>query len=304
MTQSEYKFHLVDRLQKIRQMYEEYDLEHKAYISFSGGKDSVVLSNLFDLAVPENKIPRVFINTGIDLKAITSYVKEFGREDERLVIIKPLQNISILLNKFGYPFKSKDHSQKVATYQKSGECKTVTDYLGRGNKKTFLCPSILKQCFTPSFKLKVSDECCKKLKKEPASKWSKENNRPIAITGIRKGEGGVRSSMKGCTVFSNDNSAELKKFHPLFPVGNDFIDMHIKVQGLRLCEVYYAPYNFSRTGCVGCPFTLKLQDQLDILEKLMPDEKKKAEIIWKPVYKEYRKIGYRLRKDDNQLNLF
>ena len=40
------------------------NLENNAYISFSGGKDSTILHYLIDLALPNNKIPRVFINTG------------------------------------------------------------------------------------------------------------------------------------------------------------------------------------------------------------------------------------------------
>lgn len=32
------------------------------------------------------------------------------------------------------------------------------------------------------------------------------------------------------------------------------------------------------------------------IEKTLPLEKKKAEAIWKEVYKEYRKLNYRLKK--------
>lgn len=93
-------------------MDEDFDLEHNAYISFSGGKDSTVLSVLVDLALPGNKIPRVYINTGIDYRAITDFVREYGESDKRLQIIKPSQNIRAMLESYGYPFKSKEHSQK------------------------------------------------------------------------------------------------------------------------------------------------------------------------------------------------
>ena len=39
------------------------------------------------------------------------------------------------------------------------------------------------------------------------------------------------------------------------------------------------------------------------MEKLLPIEKKQCEIIWKPVYEEYRKVGYRLKRY-KQLKLF
>lgn len=75
------EFMLVDRVQKIRSMNELYDLEHNAYISFSGGKDSTVLSHLIDEALPGNRIPRVYINTGIEYKMVVAFVE---RERERL----------------------------------------------------------------------------------------------------------------------------------------------------------------------------------------------------------------------------
>jgi 3'-phosphoadenosine 5'-phosphosulfate sulfotransferase (PAPS reductase)/FAD synthetase len=275
-------------------MNELYDLEHKAYISFSGGKDSTVLSALIDLALPGNQIPRVYINTGIDYRAIVDFVRGYGKRDRRLQIIKPTQNIKIMLEKYGYPFKSKEHSQKVSYYQHSGMCKTVLDYLGQGNKKDFLCPEKLRYNFTPDFKIKVSDKCCKKLKKEPAEKWGKENNRPITITGIRQGEKGLRQSLSGCAVFYDDNCKELKKFHPLFPLSEKWIDEFIDRYNIELCNLYYPPYNFKRTGCKGCPYSLDLQNQLYIMSVYFPAERKQCELIWGKIYDEYRRIGYRL----------
>ena len=46
---TENQFLLNDRCQKIRQIYEEYDLENTAYLSFSGGKDSTLLSDYIDI---------------------------------------------------------------------------------------------------------------------------------------------------------------------------------------------------------------------------------------------------------------
>lgn len=68
MTENE--FMLQDRIAKIKSINEQYDLENKAYISFSGGKDSTVLHYLIDEALPGNKIPRVFLNTGIEYKDV------------------------------------------------------------------------------------------------------------------------------------------------------------------------------------------------------------------------------------------
>ena len=70
---------LTDRLQKIRQIITKYG-EENFYVSFSGGKDSTVLSALIDMAIPGNKIPRVYANTGIEYRLIYEFVE---RERER-----------------------------------------------------------------------------------------------------------------------------------------------------------------------------------------------------------------------------
>lgn len=63
MTENE--FILQDRLGVIRDTINKYG-EDNFYISFSGGKDSTVVHHLVDMALPGNKIPRVFANTGIE----------------------------------------------------------------------------------------------------------------------------------------------------------------------------------------------------------------------------------------------
>lgn len=63
---TEFDFDLADRIQKIKSINNLYNLEKNAFISFSGGKDSTVLSKVIDLALPDNNIPRVFFNTGIE----------------------------------------------------------------------------------------------------------------------------------------------------------------------------------------------------------------------------------------------
>ena len=68
------EFLLQDRLQKIRQIIRKYG-EENFYLSFSGGKDSTVLSHLLDMALPNNKIPRVYANTGIEYRLILEFVE-------------------------------------------------------------------------------------------------------------------------------------------------------------------------------------------------------------------------------------
>ena len=59
---TDYEFLLADRISKIKSINDRYDLSNKAYLSFSGGKDSTVLHYLIDEALPDNSIPRVYFN--------------------------------------------------------------------------------------------------------------------------------------------------------------------------------------------------------------------------------------------------
>ena len=105
----------------------------------------------------------------------------------------------------------------------------------------------------------------------------------------------------GCTVFDGD---KLIKFHPLKVVDEEFEQLFIEKYNIKLCKLYYPPYNFKRTGCKGCPFALDLNNQLEIMKEYLPNEKKQCELIWKPVYTEYRKLDYRLKDNENQISMF
>lgn len=290
---------LFDRINVIKDVFRIYG-EENFYVSFSGGKDSTVIHHLIDEVLPNNRIPRVFCNTGIEYEAIVKFVKEMKKHDDRIVIIDPSKNISVTLKEDGYPFKSKIHSRKVATFQRSGMGKTVDEYVN-GERGKYLCPKALKYQFSDDFNLKVSGKCCDRLKKEPFKKWEKENSRNVCITGMMSQEGGARESIKGCVI--TDNDGKIKKFHPLLKVTEEWENWYIKRNNIQLCELYYEPYNFKRTGCKGCPYSLTLQDQLETMSRLLPRERKQCESIWKPVYEEYRRIGYRL-KDSEQIKLF
>lgn len=300
MTENE--FILQDRIMKIQAINEQYDLENNAYLSFSGGKDSVVLHYLLDMALPNNNIPRLFLNTGIEYIDMVKFVRSMAEKDYRIVIHNSGVNIPSMLNKYGYPFKSKEHSHILHLWQNNNDSKVGKYYLTKDGNRYKTCPKCLEYQFTKDFNINISDKCCYKLKKEIAKKWEKLNNKSVCMTGMRKSEGGERTSMS-CIITDKDNN--LKKFHPLSVVSNEWENWFIEKYNIQLCKLYYPPYNFQRTGCRGCPFSLNLQHDLDIMEELLPLDYKVANRIWKPVYDEYKRIGFRLRKEDkNQMTIW
>lgn len=323
----DFELTLFDRLEVIKSTINKYG-EENFYVSFSGGKDSVVLHNLIDLALPNNKIPRVFFNTGIEYNKIVSFVRSLAEKDSRIIIVNCGINIKKMLEKKGYPFKSKEHSHKLSVYQNNKDlCNKIIDEVNKNPEKLndinylnsmpkgaktlilyrfgirfnggirssmMTIPKCLHYQMTNDFQLKISDQCCYELKKKSAKKWEKENNKSIVITGMKREEGGTRKAIKGCVL--TDKNGNIIKFHPLIVVSNEFENWIIAKYKIRLCELYYPPYNFKRTGCKGCPYSLDLQEQLEIMETYLLAERKQCELIWKPVYNEYRRIGYRLNK--------
>lgn len=296
---------LYDRIEIIKTTNQKYDLENNAYLSFSGGKDSTILHYLLDMALPNNKIPRVFINTGIEYNDIVAFVEDLAKTDERFVILKPSLPIKKTLDTYGYPFKSKEHSLRVYQFNKGSNKnyikKYLTGYEVNGKKTTFVCPKCLLYQFEEKGKYNYSNLCCYKMKKEPAHKWAKENHKPIVITGMLNEEGGNRKRL-GCIITDN-KTKKLLKFHPLIKVNSEWEKWFAEQYNIKFCKLYYPPYNFVRSGCKGCPYSLTLAEQLETMELYLPNERKQCEIIWKPVYEEYRRIGYRLKKNQ-QMKLF
>ena len=111
-----FEFNLEDRIAKIKAINEQYNLEKYGYVSCSGGLDSMVVSALLDVALPNNKIPRVFMNTGIEYSDIVKFIKEVAKKDSRFIICSSGVNIKQMQQKDGYPFKSKQHAHNMAIY--------------------------------------------------------------------------------------------------------------------------------------------------------------------------------------------
>lgn len=293
MTNDEAEFLLFDRITKIQSVMRQHG-EDKFALSFSGGKDSTVLHYLLDEALPGNRIPRLFADTGIEFRAIVDFVNNLKEKDDRIVILKPRVNIKKMLEAEGYPFKSKKHALNVARFQKRGMQNYVKRYYeGTTVRADMRCPQILKYQFEQELPFKISDVCCDRLKKDPLKDYQKEHNKPYSIIGLRIEERGRRAFTK-CMVWRGGKL----RFHPLAVTTEEWINWYIEKRGIQLCKLYSPPYNFERTGCKGCPFAVHLQDQLEVMQAFFPKEREQCEIIWKPVYEEYRRLGYRLKKEE------
>lgn len=89
--------------QRIREWVHRWG-EDGVYIAFSGGKDSTVLLDIARQEYPD--MVAVFVNTGLEFPEIVQFVKQF----ENVEIIRPSMNFKQVIQKYGYPFISKEVS--------------------------------------------------------------------------------------------------------------------------------------------------------------------------------------------------
>lgn len=92
--------------QRIRDWVANYGVDG-VYVSFSGGKDSTVLLHIAREIYPS--IKAVFVDTGLEYPEIRQFVKTFDNVDW----IKPKMNFRKVIEKYGYPFISKEVSECV-----------------------------------------------------------------------------------------------------------------------------------------------------------------------------------------------
>lgn len=91
---------------RIRQWVNEFG-EEGVYVSFSGGKDSTVLLHLIREMYP--RVPAVFCDTGLEYPEIRDFVKTF----DNVTWLRPEMNFRQVIEKYGYPFISKEVSECV-----------------------------------------------------------------------------------------------------------------------------------------------------------------------------------------------
>ena len=91
---------------RIREWVRYYG-EEGVYVSFSGGKDSTVLLRLVREEYPD--VPAVFVDTGLEFPEIREFVKTF----DNVIWLKPDMNFRKVIEKYGYPFISKEVAECV-----------------------------------------------------------------------------------------------------------------------------------------------------------------------------------------------
>lgn len=237
----------------IRQAVDEFGLD-KVYISYSGGKDSTVLSHIAKSMYPN--ILHLFANTTNEYPETITHIKwEKEVNGTNIISVVPkdchgtIWTFKKVVEYYGYPMFSKRVSNAFRTYQHALTDRTINnsnEYIQRNFKK-----------YAKYKSLPISDKCCDKLKKEPLRRKAKELGLECAILGILTTESYQRELdwlENGCNVFHirQDNQSR-----PLSFWTDDDILEYIKKYNVRISNLYSMGYE--RNGCMYCGFGVQFE---------------------------------------------
>lgn len=224
---------------RIRQWVNEYG-EDGVYVSFSGGKDSTVLLHIAREMYPNLKA--VFVDTGLEYPEIREFVGRFENVD----IVKPKMNFKKVIEKYGYPFISKDVSKDVYAVRSIAknrgiDIKDVEYYQRNFNSESEYCkrnPSFCKEKFSFLFDadFAISDRCCYEMKKKPVKDYEHETGRK-PIMAIMASESRMRTTTwlkMGCNAFQ----AKRPISNPMSFWSEQDVLQYIKENNIEICSVY------------------------------------------------------------------
>lgn len=245
---------------RIREWYEAHG--GSVYVSFSGGKDSVVLLHLVRSIYPG--VPAVFCDTGNEYPEIRDFVRKF----EDVTWVTPRKRLHDVIQEYGYPLISKEVAKQVFEVRHTKSQKLKDRRLSMDSKSSGRLS--LKWRFLTEAPYDISDKCCYWLKKEPSARYEKETGRKPFV-GTTVGESRLRYQQyarHGCNTFEGGRIAS----KPLSIWSEEDIWKYIKDNNLEVCSLYSK--GFDRTGCMCCGFGI--HQDLGRFDRL----KKHNEKVW------------------------
>lgn len=301
--------------------YEEVTKHNKILCSVSGGADSDVMLDMLIRCGVKDKTDFVFFNTGIEYRATLEHLSEleqkYGIVIERVNALKP---VPYCVKQYGTPFLSKYVSNMIYRLQshrfkwedepfdvlmtKYPGCKTALVWWcnHRPDGTTTTQFVIDRYPFLKEFIIQhppwfdVSDKCCYYAKKATARKMESTRCYDLKCVGIRQAEGGVRATAyKNC--FSE--GSELDQFRPIFWFRDSDKNEYCEHYGIVHSRCY-TEYGLKRTGCFGCPFGKRFEEELISIAIHEPQLYSAANNIFKDSY-EYTRMYKEFRKEQKEI---
>lgn len=243
------------KIAKSKKIIEDALLEYgdNIAVSYSGGKDSTVLSHLVRQIKPD--ILHIFSNTTCEYPDTLKHIKwEKEENGMNLVVARPYDDVGRpygfkrVVGDYGYPAFSKAVGNAIYKYRNA---------TNENSKKNYL--EFIKAKFPRYEKYKnmnIANKCCDKLKKEPLKKIKKEYNIQCSFIGTLAEESHWRESSwinYGCNAFE---SSEPKSRPLSFWREQDVLE-YIQLYDLKIPDLYKK--GFKRNGCMFCAFGINFE---------------------------------------------
>lgn len=300
-------------------------LHENVMVLISGGGDSDIMLDFIQKVLKEieNKpqIHYVFFDTGIEYRATKQHL-EYLEEKYNITIerYRSAKPVPLGCLQYGVPFISKYVSEMIERLQRHNfkfedksydilikqypKCKVALQWWcnahntnnGKPSRFSIANNKYLKEFMVenpPTFK--ISNKCCKGAKKDNSHKIIKQLGIDLCCIGIRKAEGGIRTTAyKSC--FTDNKSYETKKtlksyndYRPIFWFTDRDKQEYEEYFNIKHSDCY-TKYGLKRTGCVGCPFGMNFEQELETAKIHEPLLYQAVNNIFKNSYKYTRQF--------------
>ena len=275
---------VVDAAMKFRSVL----LQHKkALVSISGGADSDVMLDMCERVRRGTgcEVTYAWFDTGIEYDATKRHIDWLeGRYGARIERRRAERTIPVCCKEFGQPFYSKFVSECMERLQRHGfkwEDEPLDVLMGRYPR----CRSALRwwcDAYTrtgepgyydigsaPYLKefvmgnppwFRISSKCCEYAKKRVSRRAVREGGYDLRVIGLRKAEGGIRAKTRDARCF---RAGPVDSYYPLFWFGDADRAAYERIFGIRNSACYEL-WGFRRTGCVGCPYNRRCEQDLQV----------------------------------------
>ena len=230
-------FYLIDLKSKFKKINpKEY------FLSYSGGKDSHFLYWFIKEYLHDTDIEIVGVNTYMEHHEI---LQRMLKNCDRVLIpkLKPFE----IKEKYGIPCFSKFQDEMIERYQKGSRTKNTMAAITGEGRITFKLNKKARELTLNNQLHKVSNKCCKVIKKDTMKAYQKETGKK-AIIGVRSSESQLRKAQY-TTCFTKN-----KNFTPIHDLSDELLEKIIKKYNIEVPNVYKY---INRTGCMGCPYGKK-----------------------------------------------
>ena len=272
----------VDKMRVLLQSHE------KVMCSISGGWDSDIMLDLTIRCGGREKSTFCFFDTGLEYDATKEHIRYL--EDTyriKIKVLHPKKAIPTCCREYGVPFWSKFASEMIHRLQRNGfqwenesldalfkkypKCKAALRWWcnewGENSKFNIGHVNGLKEFILENPpQIFIAKTCCQKAKKDPAADEEK-NGYDLICTGVRKAEGGTRSTGFHSCFDQKFDGADY--YRPLFWWTDQDKEQYTRFFNITRSDCYEV-WGMDRTGCAGCPFGKNFEQELDLVQQYEP----------------------------------